>query len=420
VKSKRIRNTQLADQSDLRRHNLRLILQHIFDEGPRSRATISAETGLTRSTVSSLTAELIARGLLVERGLSTGSIGRPSQTLEVSGKRVAFGVEFMVDRVGVCAVDLGGRVRHSMVVRQDHRLVDPGHGVDEIVSLVEAAISVVERRAFKVVGLAVGVPGLVGRDGVVASAPRLGWEAVPLAAMLRARVDRDLPIVVDDAANLAAFAELTEGVGYKFDDFLYLYGDDGIGMGVVVERDLVRGKTGFAGAIGHTVIEPGGLPCVCGNDGCLDTLVSRDALLTAAGLGDGAGESLVDVVERARAGDTRAVNAIETASSVIAATVAPICSVLAPEAIVLGGELAQLAEWLIGDLDDYFAERVLSARWSRCGVVIARVLDQAAARGGAALVLRHIYDDPTVLPRSSDAPEVATPNAEATMTDAGR
>src|SRR6476646_10415633 len=92
--------SQLAAQSDLRRHNLRLIMRHIFEEGPRSRATISAETGLNRSTVSSLTGELVDRGLLVERGVNTGAIGRPSQTLEVSGKIVAFGIEFMLDRIG--------------------------------------------------------------------------------------------------------------------------------------------------------------------------------------------------------------------------------------------------------------------------------------------------------------------------------
>src|SRR5262245_49964895 len=198
MKPKKLRHNQLADQSDLRRHNLRLVLQHIFDEGPRSRAAISAETGLNRSTVSSLTGELIDRGLLVERGLSTGSIGRPSQTLEVGSKLVAFGVEFMVDRVGLCAVDLGGRVRHSMVVRQDHRLVDPEGGVEEIASLVETAVSVVKRRDFNVVGLAVGVPGLVDREGSVAASPWLGWESVPLTAMLRARLDRSLPIVVDN------------------------------------------------------------------------------------------------------------------------------------------------------------------------------------------------------------------------------
>src|SRR6185369_10369796 len=110
---------------------------------------------------------------------------------------------------------------------------DPDRAADEIVSLVDASNSVLERRQFKLVGLAVGVPGLVDREGVVAAAPQLGWETAPLQTMLRARLDRELPVIVENAGNLAAFAELTDGVGDRFDDFLYLYGDDGIDVGVV-------------------------------------------------------------------------------------------------------------------------------------------------------------------------------------------
>jgi predicted NBD/HSP70 family sugar kinase len=396
----RPRGARPADQSDLRRHNLRLVLRHIYDEGPRSRAMLSTETGLNRSTISSLTAELLDRGLIVERGQKARSIGRPSQSLEVSPKLVAFGVEFALDRIGICAVDLGGRVRHSTVARQDHHGIDPDMGVEEMAALVETTLAVVSRREFKVVGLAVGVPGLVDAGGKVVAAPKLGWEGVPLARLLREKID--LPALVDSSTNLAVHAELTNGVGYRHKDFVYVYGDDGISVAVVVGGQLIRGESGLAGAIGHCVTDVGGGPCVCGNDGCLDTLVSREAILAAGGISGDSRESLLQLAERARAGESRAVGALESASAVLAATIGPICSVLAPEAVVLGGDLAQIAEWLIGDLDDFLASRVLAARWSRCGVETSAVLDQPAARGGAQLALRHIYDDPTLAPRRSD------------------
>jgi predicted NBD/HSP70 family sugar kinase len=130
--------------------------------------------------------------------------------------------------------------------------------------------------------------------------------------------------------------------------------------------------------------------------------VSREAILAAGGISGDSRESLLQLVERARAGEPRAVGALESASEVLAASIGPICSVLAPQAVVLGGDLAQIAEWLIGDLDEFLASRILGARWSRCGVETAAVLDQPAARGGAQVALRHIYDDPTLVPRLSD------------------
>ena len=309
-------------------------------------------------------------------------------------------MEFALDRIGICAVDLGGRVRHSMVVRQDHHGVEPQRGVEEIAALIETTLAVVGRREFKVVGLAVGVPGLVDPRGDVVAAPKLGWEGVPFSRLLRARIE--LPVLVDSTTNLAVHAELTDGVGYRHKDFVYVYGDDGISVGVVVGGQLIRGESGLAGALGHCVTDVGGGPCVCGNDGCLDTLVSREAILAAGGIRGDSRESLSQLVERARAGEARAVGALESASKVLAASIGPICSVLAPEAVVLGGDLAQIGEWLIGDLDEFLASRVLGARWVRCGVETAAVLDQPAERGGAQLALRHIYDDPTLVPRRSD------------------
>jgi predicted NBD/HSP70 family sugar kinase len=287
-----------------------------------------------------------------------------------------------------------------MIVRQDHHGIDPLHGVDEIVAVVETALAVVGQREFKVVGVAVGIPGLVDARGDVVAAPKLGWESVPLSGLLQARID--LPVIVDSSTNLAVYAELTDGVGYRHDDFIYVYGDDGISIGVVVGSQLIRSHTGLAGAIGHSVIDVGGGPCVCGNDGCLDTRVSREAILAAAGISGDSTESLLQLVERARAGEERVIVALDSASKVLASAVGPICSVLAPQAIVLGGDLAQIAEWLIGDLDEYLATRILGARWSRCGVEAAAVLDQPTARGGARIALRHIYDDPTMVPRRSD------------------
>ena len=112
-----------ADQSSVRRHNLGLVLRHVADQGPRSRARIAAETGLNKTTVSSLAAELIERDLLREGGHeSPGAAGRPGVRLELSGDSVAaLGLEINVDYLAACATDLAGRLRHRAYVHCDNR-----------------------------------------------------------------------------------------------------------------------------------------------------------------------------------------------------------------------------------------------------------------------------------------------------------
>jgi predicted NBD/HSP70 family sugar kinase len=211
-------------------------------------------------------------------------------------------------------------------------------------------------------------------------------------------------IVSTHALPRAGRRELSEGIGHRFSAFVYLFGDDGIEMASIAERELVRGTTGFAGEIGHTVVNPGGDLCVCGDRGCLNTVASTRAILDSAGIEGDRIEGLQTLIRRAHDAEPRAITALQRASAAIANVATPICSALGPEAFILGGDLAQISEWLIGELDEAFASRTLAGKWSRCGVLAGRVNDQASARGGAGLVQHQIHDDPTIVPRRSERP----------------
>src|SRR5919109_4180295 len=303
----------LANQRAVRRHNLGVVLRHVSEHGPRSRATIALETGLNKTTVSSLVTELIGLDLLVERGLEQrGTVGRPGQVVELSdGGVVALGLEINVDYLAVRALDLTGAERDRRLDARDNRGVPESEVLDRLAALASASLDAVHGEGLRLVGATVAVPGLVDAAGdSLLVAPNLGWRDVPVAEELRRRLDEPpFPLTADNEANLAALAELWEGTARGLRDVLYISGEIGVGAGIVVAGELFRGAQGYGGEFGHMTMDPAGRPCACGSRGCLETMARLEALLEGAGLeaGDpGSGEPVAALASRAHAGDERA------------------------------------------------------------------------------------------------------------------
>src|SRR5687768_5998290 len=205
----------LANQRAVRRHNLGVVLRHVSEHGPRSRATIALETGLNKTTVSSLVTELIGLDLLVERGLEQrGTVGRPGQVVELSGGGVgALGLEINVDYVAVRALDLTGAERARSMDARDNRDVPASEVLDRLAVLATGALDTLAEEGLRTVGATVALPGLVDSvRGVLLVAPNLGWTEVAVVEELHERLSRpEFPIDADNEANLAALAELWEG-----------------------------------------------------------------------------------------------------------------------------------------------------------------------------------------------------------------
>lgn len=254
----------LTDQLSLRRANLSRVVRHLRRHGPRSRATIATETGLHKATVSSLVDELLARRLIRETGLErSGVAGRPGRVLALDGAVVgALGVEINVDYLGVHGTDLAGR---PLVMRRtafDAAGSGPDAAVRRLVDVVRRALRDLAALGAPAAGLTVAVPGLIDVDrGVVLLAPNLGWRELPLADRLTPALGADLPISVDNDANLAALAEYGYGVAAGTADLVYLTGEVGVGGGLIVAGRLLRGADGYSGEVGHLPVDPGGRRC---------------------------------------------------------------------------------------------------------------------------------------------------------------
>ncbi|MFC4855389.1 ROK family protein [Actinophytocola glycyrrhizae] len=287
---------QPADQVTMRRSNLALVLRHLRDAGSRSRARVAVETGLNRGTVSSLIAELIDRGLVregdVERG---GSVGRPGQTVELDGRGIGgVGVEINVDYVIAVVLVLTDTVVFEHRVVLDVQALPAETVLDAVTELTIRALAACEEQEVTPVGMTLAVPALVGTDdGVVAFAPNLHWTTVDAVAGLRQRLAgprrlpaRQLPIKVDNDANLAALGEFAMGGRAGTAELVHLTGETGVGGGVMVGGRLLRGAAGFSGEIGHMPLNPGGDLCGCGRRGCWETMVGLSALLRMAATPD--------------------------------------------------------------------------------------------------------------------------------------
>jgi predicted NBD/HSP70 family sugar kinase len=270
--------------------------------------------------------------------------------------------------------------------------------LDQVAELAREAMAAASQRGMPAVGVTIAVPGLVDVGaGVLVASPDLGWQHVPVVEMLARRLDRPgLPIRADNESNLGALAELWAGAGRRLRDFVYVSSPHGVGAGIVLHGQLYRGAHGFAGELGHVTVDPDGPLCTCGNRGCLAMLVGEDALLAIAaesGVAAPSARMAAQVVaERIRHGDRQTLASVERIGRWLGIGLAGTVNVLDPEALVLGGCLGELAQWLERPLREAFAVGTLAD--DSCEILASGLGDSAAVRGAAALALREVIADP--------------------------
>ncbi|MDZ7675301.1 MAG: ROK family transcriptional regulator [Acidimicrobiales bacterium] len=355
---------------DVRRHHLSLVLDHLVRSGPRSRAALAQETGLTKATVSALVADLLARQLVEEREPVGGRIGRPATDIAVSHTVVALGLQVDADRVAACVLDIAGDIRSRHSRGGDHRDAEPATVLELLREVTAEAMADIEAADLWCAGGALAVPGLVDETGELFVAANLHWLDVDLTApQSRLGLPPSFPIVVDNEANLAALAELRHGLGRDLTSFVYVSGGVGVGAGAVIDGRIVRGANGFAGELGHVVVDPSGVRCACGTRGCLETVVGA----------------------RRRTSSARRADAL-------AAAFRNVVHLLDPEAVILGGSLAAGDEEIADAVAERLRETTLGGRWRPCPVLGSALGPDAALIGAATVAIDDVIADPTTVP----------------------
>src|SRR5581483_5617194 len=394
-----------ARADDVRRHNLALVVQHVVERGTVSRAELARLTRLTKGTVSAHVLELLRLDLLVELGAQAeGRVGRPHTALTLNGERhCGVGLEINVDYLAVSVVDLLRRVRFHRVEAIDNRDVSPDIVLDRAAQLVRGALDAVVADGLAPAGVAAAVAGTIDQEqGLLLVAPNLGWRDVPIAAELTSRLaPLSAPVLVDNEANLAALGELWLGIGAECGDYVHVFGEIGVGGGIVVDGSLFRGSHGFAGEIGHVVVDPNGEACLCGGRGCLERVAGQEAILGAAGLPSTsathlgqAGSPLGELIALLEGDDPRALAAVQRAADALGVALAGVVNVLDPDTVVIGGVYASIARWLAAPLADRLASQVMAARTRPVAVRQSALGPDGAVRGAAALVVDRVLAAP--------------------------
>ena len=378
----------------LRAMNLSLALRHILaSPGSISRSGIAQQTGITRATISRLVDELIGAGLVLELDPPIGGRGRPASRLTPApGCAVALGLEVNVSAADAVLVDLTGEELGSVHIEDDYAHSDPEAVIARLGDATRALLDehLPDHALFLGSGLA--LPGLVSTDSL-ALAPNLGWRDIPLETLLAPIADLD-PAIVANEADLAAYAVANPrpGVPSGPPSFIYISGEVGIGAGIVLDHRPLTGAHGWSGEIGHICADPAGPLCSCGATGCLEAYLGLRALAERAGLDRRA--SAADVVEAAAGGSTRVIEALNEGGAALGRALAAVINSADIPLIILGGIVADLADWIIESAKAELDSRVLHAPWSPLQVHILPDSAGLSVRGAASRILQRLVDDP--------------------------
>jgi predicted NBD/HSP70 family sugar kinase/biotin operon repressor len=376
----------------LRDRNRVRILDALRRQGMASRSDLARATGLSRTTVGSVVAELQARGLVVEDagGDRQPGRGRPPVLLRLDlSAGVAVGIDFDHDRVRVALADLSSVViaEGCVDIDVDHSAAEAIDAAVEMVAALRAAAEVDEAR---IVGAGVGLPGPIDRTtGAVRSAFILpGWAGIKAQEVLSERLGAS--VKVDNDANLGALAEATFGAGFGLSDIVYVRLGSGVGAGLVIGGRLHHGASGLAGEIGHVQVQRDGAVCRCGNRGCLETIAAEAALKALLRPARGHEVTRRELFTLVAAGDLGATRVVNDAGLAIGRVLADLCNAVNPEAIVLGGELSDAGEPLLGGIREAIDRYALPGAAEAVKVVPGELGERAELLGALALVTQSI------------------------------
>ncbi|MPY79561.1 MAG: ROK family protein [Actinophytocola sp.] len=333
-----MRNDSGGSLANLRQSNRRAIVDALAAYGALSRADVSRRTGISRTTVSSLVAELVREGSVLEdrqRPRQPGT-GRPPILLHLA-----------VSSDPVIAVDMGHRHIRLAVAERDANVLaertvglnvdySPHRALDTAAELVHELLAETGIALADIAGVGVGVPGPVDwRTGTTSSAVLPGWRGLAPAAELERRIG--VAVQVDNDAFLGALGEHRYGAARGFDDVIYVKVADGLGAGLVLGGRLHRGSTGIAGEIGHVQVNENGPVCRCGSRGCLESQASVPKLIELLQPAHGETLGAETVLALADDGDAGVNRVLNDAGRAIGRVLADLCNTLNPSAVVVGG-----------------------------------------------------------------------------------
>ncbi len=396
------RDFRRATRSTSRQVNRQILLNLVREHQPISRADLARRMTLGRGVVTTLVKQLLNEGALYEGALADLPRGRRPTMLYVETRdRLVVAIDVRFSRIDVLLSDFGGK---QIALERFGTRFDPEQLLDELAVRVRRLLRTHAAEG-RCEGIGMVIPGMVDRhSGRVLNAPQLGWRDVQVRAGLAERTG--LPVHVENAPAACALAHIWLGPsGVR--DFVYVSVSDGVGTGVVVNGEVVRGHGHTAGEFGHIPISADGPRCLCGSLGCLEAHTSNLATVArylghelspaiARELLQRSGVTVDDVIGRAGGGDERARDALTETGRYLGIGLSTIVQALNPAQIFVGGEITGAWDLVEPALRAEIARRALTRRAAETPLVPEPAGSLPRLRGAIALVAAPVYAAPQV------------------------
>lgn len=399
-------NFSIATRTTARDINRRIALNVIRERQPISRADLARHMKMTRGVVSVLVQELIEQELIYEGATGEAARGRKPTFLHVRTQdRLAVAVDIRFTKTYLMLCDFSGR-------QLGIEIYDTVFSVPDFTKdLARRIKKMLKGRGVGAVceGIGVVVPGMVDqRTGKVLNAPALGWRGVDIRSKIAAATN--LPVHVENSGRACALAQLwLEKAETAGQSFVYVSVSDGVGTGIVMNGELIRGRDHIAGEFGHMPLDLEGPRCMCGSNGCWEAYTSNLATL-ARYFGWNLSQlspkhlkqmernsfTVLDLISRARTGDVKALSAIRASGQFLGIGLANIVNIINPDAIYLAGEITNAWDLIEETVRSAMVERTLTEAAARTPLRITPAQEYPRLRGAAALIAAPTFAAPRV------------------------
>ncbi len=374
----------------LREINQARVLRLLKEKGVLSRAELARYLGLTRSTISLVSNELMEMELVTSTGEAfvTQLTGRPGAAVKLEPQGAFFlGVELGAKEIHLVLINLVGSIIHRETV--PHRSTKPKAVCQHVLDLVQRVWSEQLKNSDRLRGVGIAISALLNNQGVIRKAPTLGWHDVDLKEELLSKLP--LPAFAENDANAAALAELSFGGWIGHGDLCTLRLDLGVGAGIICDRKLIRGSSGLAGEIGHLCLDPG-------RDrrdeefGSLESCLGGRKLLADYHRAGGKAKDLPGLIGDLK---NRAVGkkAVEAWGRWLALAISNLADLFNPRLIVLAGPLSELFPLVGPEVHRRLEERKFPTM-EKLEIEVSSFGRDSSALGGAALVFDELFSLP--------------------------
>ena len=380
-----------------------ILLREIERRGPIPRIDLSHNTGISRATVTTVTAELLRDGLIEEIPRDSENApdtkrGRPRVDLKIaSAAHLIAGIKVSDRSISLMLVDFEGTQLAELEVPFTKSPASSRELTDLVADALAQLTALYDKSIHDLSGIGVGLAGVVdAKNGTVYWSPSLSERNINLRDILTQRLG--VPTFLDNDANLVAMAEKTFGLGRDHSDFIVVTIESGVGMGIVLNGQIYRGTRGCGAEFGHTKVQLEGALCRCGQRGCLEAYVADYALVReAASVGfldpDLPIENRVErLLETAKNGDPTAKTIVNRAGRMFAIGLANLVNVFDPQLIILAGEQMQFDHLYAQEVIEEMRKSIVQIDKPPPDVVIHKWDNLMWARGAAAYALDFVFD----------------------------